>query len=176
MRPATRRATRTGALNSAPDEATGCTGQPVQNGDLDFDGTPYWPEWPTGSQPDGEAARELRRGAADDRRQAVLGVLHPDRHRAERVDLQWNRPRHRVHGAARRPGRFYPYWSRVNSFGGRCALEFGNVSSGPGVNDFGGDAQYGTDQIADARLSRVRGPVFSNTLRLPLAVTDSDLA
>jgi len=70
------------------------------------------------------------------------------------------------------PGDFYPYWSRVTSFGfggssqgsGRagCALEFGNVSSGAGVNDFGGDAGDGTDQIATLSYPEFEGPVMSN--------------
>ena len=30
---------------------TGCQDNIFQNGDLDFDGTPYWPEWPTGNIP-----------------------------------------------------------------------------------------------------------------------------
>ena len=40
-----------GALDSAPDEMTGCEDNYDQNGDLDFDGTPYYPEWPTGPNP-----------------------------------------------------------------------------------------------------------------------------
>jgi hypothetical protein len=44
------------------------------------------------------------------------------------------------------PGGFYPYWSQALGNGG-CSLEFGNVSSGFGVTDFGKDAQYGTDQF-----------------------------
>jgi hypothetical protein len=59
------------------------------------------------------------------------------------------------------PGKFYPYWSRVN-VGGTCVLEFGNVSSGFGVNDMGGDAQYGTDQESTLGYAEFLGPVQSN--------------
>ncbi len=37
--------------SSPPDLATGCQDNVFQNGDLDFDGSPYWTEWPTGTQP-----------------------------------------------------------------------------------------------------------------------------
>ena len=30
---------------------TGCQANIFQNGDLDFDGSPYWPEWPTSLHP-----------------------------------------------------------------------------------------------------------------------------
>jgi hypothetical protein len=59
------------------------------------------------------------------------------------------------------PGNFYPYWSRVGS-GGACTLEFGNVSSGSGVNDLNQDAQYGTDQIATLGYPEFEGPVQPN--------------
>ena len=37
--------------STQPDLATGCQDNLFQNGDLDFDGSPYWTEWPTGNQP-----------------------------------------------------------------------------------------------------------------------------
>jgi len=59
------------------------------------------------------------------------------------------------------PGNFYPYWSRVKS-DGACALEFGNVSSGTGVDDFGGDSQYGKDRIHELGYPEFEGPIRSN--------------
>jgi hypothetical protein len=44
-----------------------------------------------------------------------------------------------------------------------CTLEFGNVSSGAGVNDFGQDAQYGSDQIATLGYPEFEGPVMKNS-------------
>ena len=41
-------------------------------------------------------------------------------------------------------------------------IEFGHVH-GPGVNDFGGDAQYGTDQFAAYGYPAFEGPVMNNT-------------
>ncbi|HZU40848.1 MAG TPA: hypothetical protein VE992_07335, partial [Solirubrobacteraceae bacterium] len=40
-----------GTLNTAPDEVTGCMDNVFQNGDLDFDGTSYWADWPTSTTP-----------------------------------------------------------------------------------------------------------------------------
>src|SRR5215471_4852151 len=37
--------------SSAPDTMSGCQANLFQNGDLDFDGTPYWKEWPTSLTP-----------------------------------------------------------------------------------------------------------------------------
>ena len=37
--------------STPPDRMTGCQDNMFQNGDLDFDGTPYWTEWPTGLTP-----------------------------------------------------------------------------------------------------------------------------
>jgi hypothetical protein len=39
-------------------------------------------------------------------------------------------------------------------------IEFGNVTSGPGVNDLGGDAQYGTDQAARLGAPEFQGPIL----------------
>jgi hypothetical protein len=60
------------------------------------------------------------------------------------------------------PGQFYPYWSRLSQ-GDTCVIEFGNVSSGHGVDNLGGDAQYGTDQSATLGYPEFLGPVQSNT-------------
>jgi hypothetical protein len=37
---------------SPPNLVTGCVNSAVVNGDLDFDGTPYWPDWPNQTTPD----------------------------------------------------------------------------------------------------------------------------
>ena len=56
------------------------------------------------------------------------------------------------------PGKFYPYWSEALS-GGACVFEFGNVSSH--VQDFGKDAQYGTNQFSRLGYPEFEGPVHS---------------
>ena len=72
--------------STQPDLATGCQDNVFQNGDLDFDGSPYWTEWPTGNQPTIYPS-SIRRTVPDVEWQAVRAVLLPDRHRAERVDV-----------------------------------------------------------------------------------------
>ena len=73
------------------------------------------------------------------------------------------------------PGGFYPFWSFVqnqNHWSGTnqqgndngsnrgCTIEFGNVTSGPGVNDLGGDAQYGSDQAQRLGAPEFQGPIL----------------
>ena len=44
------------------------------------------------------------------------------------------------------------------STGGTCTLEFGNVSSGAGVNDLGKDAPYGSNQTPRIGCPEFQGP------------------
>lgn len=152
-----------GALNSAPDLMTGCMDNYAQNGDLDFDGTSYWPEWPTGPQPTatfpGSFVQQLPTSNGGQYAQFFL-----------QTDTALSESSCQASGAGcaipapGSPGNFYPYWTRVSSGGSTasCTLEFGNVSSGAGVNDFGGDAQYGTDQQPTLGYPEFEGPVMSN--------------
>jgi hypothetical protein len=75
------------------------------------------------------------------------------------------------------PGKFYPFWSVVSGDGGSgdsgsssrtsgnngCVIEFGNVTDGEGVNSFGGDAQYGTDQVAVLGYDEFVGGMHNNS-------------
>jgi hypothetical protein len=47
-----------------------------------------------------------------------------------------------------RPARFYPFYALIESGAdtSSCALVFGNFK-GPGVDNFGGDQQYGTSNL-----------------------------
>lgn len=149
-----------GVLNSAPDLATGCTDSAFQNGDLDFDGSPYWPEWPTGPAP-----TSLFPGAMVQQLPTSDGAQYGRFFIQTDLALSESTCRPSGEGCAvpppTAPGHFYPYWSRVTS-GGTCALEFGNVSSGAGVNDFGMDAQYGTNQTPRLGYPEFEGPIISN--------------
>ena len=75
-----------GSVRGAPINQ--CEDNVQQNGDLDFDGTPYRTEWPTGVDPTNLVSGELRRIDANVKWAAVLAVLHADGHRFERVDMQ----------------------------------------------------------------------------------------
>ncbi len=148
-----------GALNSAPDEMTGCMDDYAQNGDLDFDGTPYWPEWPTGSTP-----TALFPGSFVQKLPTTGGAQYSSFFIQTDIALSESTCQADTTGCTvppNGPGQFYPYWTRVSGSSG-CTLEFGNVSSGSGVNDFGGDAQYGSDMESTLGYPEFEGPITSN--------------
>jgi len=150
-----------GSLNSAPDTITGCLDDYFQNGDLDFDGTPYWKEWPTGPTPTAlypssfvEQLPTTTNGDQYSRFFIQTDIALSETTTCTATTLSGCT----VPPAG--PGGFYPYWSRADN-GGTCTLEFGNVSSG--VNDYGMDAQYGKDQFSKIGYPEFEGPVQSNT-------------
>ena len=113
---------------------------------------------------------ELRRINADQFRPALLAVLLPDRHRAERGQLH---PDHaeRLHCTTRRAGALLPVLERgrpgarlrLRVLRAGCTFEFGNVSSGFGTTDFGKDAQYGADQFTQFGYPEFEGQTYNNT-------------
>jgi hypothetical protein len=157
-----------GALNTPPDTITGCYLIYGQNGDLDFDGTPYWPEWPTGASP----TRLFPSSFVDSLPTTVgrgysLFQIQTDLALSESTCAGntlgfTGTPAGCSVPPPNAPGKFYPYWSRVSQ-GDSCVVEFGNVSSGQGVDDMGRDAQYGTDQESTLGYPEFLGPVQSNT-------------
>jgi hypothetical protein len=153
-----------GALHSAPDLVTGCEDDVAQNGDLDFDGTPYYQsDWPVGADP----TRRLPSSVVEllpstDGRQYADYQIQTDVALSESTCSATSTVGCSVPPAG--PGGGYPFWSRVSTFG-LCTLQFGNVTSGFGVDDLGGEAQYGSDQIATLGYSEYMGPVRSNTCR-----------
>ena len=92
--------------STAPVQVSHCQDNIFQNGDLDFDGTPYWKEWPTGLRTN-HLSVQFPGTVPDLERAAVPAVLLPDRRRAERVDLYAHDPV-RLHGAAAGTGRVLP--------------------------------------------------------------------
>jgi len=152
-----------GALNSAPDLMSGCIDDYTQNGDLDFDGTPYWPEWPTGSAPTSKFP-----GSFVQQLPTTGGAQYAQFFMQTDTALSESTCKASGKGCAvpppNAPGQFYPYWSRVSGSGSAgCTIEFGNVSSGTGVNDYGKDGQYGTDQQPSLGYPEFEGPVMPNT-------------
>jgi hypothetical protein len=151
-----------GVQHAPPDTLTGCVDFLTQNGDLDFDGSPYWPEWPTG-----QAATEKFPGSfvqalpRTKSRQYSQFFIQTDVALSESTCSTGSGPGCAV-PPPNGPGHFYPYWSRVNR-NANCRLEFGNVSSGIGVNDFGKDAQYGSNQFATQGYPEFWGPTQDNS-------------
>ncbi len=150
-----------GALNTAPDTVTGCLDDVFQNGDLDFDGTPYYPEWPVASNPTqrypGSFVESLPETAGSQYQkffiQTDLALSESTCSATTTVGCSVPPPG---------PGHFYPYWTRQTTPHG-CFLEFGNVSTGRGVNSYGQDAQYGRDRAASLGYPEYEGPVMDNS-------------
>jgi hypothetical protein len=155
--------------STAPDRLTGCQDNLFQNGDLDFDGTPYWTEWPTGLTPNRYPSSFLELFPTTSGREYSQFFFQTDVALSEST-CQGNTigsPGGTATGCTvppQGPGGFYPYWSEVH-VGGFCALEFGNVSRGLGLSTFGRDAQYGTDQFSVDAYPQFIGPTHNNPCR-----------
>jgi hypothetical protein len=148
---------------SAPDTMNGCLDDLFQNGDLDFDGSPYWPEWPIGPVATATYPASFTQALpTSDGTQYSQFFVQTDVALSESTCSTTT-----TAGCAvpppNAPGKFYPYWSRAGTGRAGCTIEFGNVSSGPGVNNLGEDAQYGTDQLATLGYPEFEGPVQTNT-------------
>jgi len=148
-----------GSLHAAPDLVTGCDDY-VAGGDLDFDGQPYYPDWPTGASPTKTWA-----GSFVFQRPTSNGKQYGFFYMQTDIALSES-----TCGASapsgcsvppKGPGNFYPYWSE-SAAGGGCAIEFGNVASGPATNDFGKDSQYGSDLVKKLGYNEFEGRTYSN--------------
>ena len=168
-RPATRCATRQGdthpnydglGSSTAPVQVSHCQDNLFQNGDLDFDGTPYWKEWPTGLRTNLHPSSFLEQFPTTNGRSYPQFFFQTDVALSESTCTPKTLSGCTV--PPQGPGGFYPYWTQLQGVG-RCALEFGNVSAGFGRNDFGKDAQYGTNQFPTLGYPEFEGPVHNNT-------------
>jgi hypothetical protein len=124
---------------SAPDLVTGCRDNLTQNGDLDFDGSAYWADWPRSLTPGPFPSPFLQQQP-----KTVGGAHYPQ------IQFQTDLPASElttclpghlkgcVAPPPGGPGHFYPYFTQAK-VGGRCVWEFGNMSNG---NAFGRDKQY----------------------------------
>lgn len=146
--------------STPPDLATGCLNNLFQNGDLDFDGSPYWTEWPTGNHPNIYPSTFVERFATSAGRQYPQYFFQTDLALSESTCTPSTLSGCTVPPPG--PGHFYPYWTAAHA-GGNCALEFGNVSGhDPFLTDFGKDAQYGQNQFATLGYPEFEGPVLNN--------------
>lgn len=142
-----------------------CSQNFSQNGDLDFDGTPYQADWPNGSSNYPTSVRyvgpfthghtypgvqfETDIGGSSNLCNTTTGV-----------------------GCATPPtgAAFYPFWSinktqtlgSLSSHSGVCVWNFGNDNPGVTTKDFGGSAQYGSPDLA-----RYGGTLISSVIANP---------
>jgi len=147
--------------STPPDLATGCQDNLLQNGDLDFDGSPYWTEWPTGSHPTIYPSTFVESFPTTSGRQYPQYFFQTDTALSESTCTPTSLSGCTV--PPQGPGGFYPYWTEQHG-GGSCTLEFGNVSGhGPFLTDFGKDAQYGTNQFGTLGYPEFEGAIHANT-------------
>jgi hypothetical protein len=123
-----------------PNEVTGCPGVigPFSpSSDLDYDGTSYWPDWPSSTTPGTFPAPFFQQQPTTNG-----GATYPQ------MQFETDAPATEAscmptgQGCAvpppGAPGNFYPYWTQA-LVGGQCVWEFGQMTNG---NTFGADAQY----------------------------------
>jgi hypothetical protein len=134
----------------------GCLAAFFQNGDLDFDGSGYWPEWPTGTTPNTYPSTFVQALPSSGGSAYSQWLFQTDVALSESTCTASTLSGCTVPPAG--PGNFYPYWSLATTHGA-CTLEFGNVSVG--VNDFHRDAQYGKDQFPRLGYPEFEGRVQS---------------
>ena len=146
--------------STEPDLYTSCQDNEFQNGDLDFDGSPYWTEWPTGLTPNIYPSSFLQSFPTSNSRQYSQYFFQTDVALSESTCTPSTLSGCTV--PPKGPGGFYPYWSSVVLPFGSCSLEFGNVSSGFFVNNNGKDAEYGTNQFATLGYPEFEGAVQNN--------------
>jgi hypothetical protein len=129
---------------SDPNTMTGCLNF-LNGGDIDFDGTSYWPDWPTGIAPTATLPGSFVQSAP-----TSTGHTYPQSFFQTDVALSEETCQASPSGCTvppPGPGNFYPYWSSIKQ-GNECSIVFGNVT-GPGVNDYGRFTQYGQDRASE---------------------------
>jgi hypothetical protein len=146
--------------SSAPNELTGCQDNVYQNGDLDFDGSAYWSEWPT-SATAGIYPSSFLESAPTSHGGAYRGYFF-------QTDVALSESgcsptaANLCTATPAGPGGFYPFWSLSKAKNGACTFEFGNVTQGARLNDFGQDAQYGKVQWKQLGYPEIIGPTHDD--------------
>ncbi len=114
-------------------------------GDIDFDGTSYIADWPDGTENNAPSA--AIRGPLSISSTGQYSHVFPRVQFETEVGASESTCMPDGSGCTVPPqgAAFYPYYSVVRK-GESCAYEFGNLS-GPGINNFGGDAQYGSPKL-----------------------------
>jgi hypothetical protein len=142
---------------TAPNVMTGCDVFFDAIGDLDYDGTPYYPDWPHSL-----AAGPFPSPFLQQQPVTVGGHTYPRvQFMTDASATEFNTNCDLVSGTGcvlppKGPGSFYPYWTMAR-VGGKCVWEFGNMRNG---STFGRDAQYGS--VGPGTLGAFAGPVRSN--------------
>jgi hypothetical protein len=146
----TRAVTIAGNAASERYPVAGCEQDQFQNGDLDFEGNSYRPQWPNGSSSFPQAFRYV--GPFTGGQPYAQAQFETDVGGSEFLCD----PGSGSQCTAKPIGaKFYPFWSMNNTQAlpgltgsGACVWNFGNVISGVTSTAFGKDGQYGTPHTA----------------------------
>ena len=141
-------------LHSDPNLVTGCEDF-LAGGDLDFDGTPYWPDWPNSTTPNSFPSTFLQDQPLSNGQPYASVQFETDAAASESTCSPATLSGCAV-PAPGSPGGFYPYYTQA-SVGGSCKWEFGQMTNG---NSFGGVAQY--DGPTAYFFGTLSGPIIPN--------------
>jgi hypothetical protein len=142
---------------SEPNLVTGCPVFFNAIGDLDYDGTPYYADWPDSVTPDSYPST-FRQAAPT----TLYGQPYPQiQFMTDASATEFNTGCDLTSGSGcvlppEGPGNFYPYWTQAE-VRGSCVWEFGNMRNG---RTFGGDAQYGS--VGPDTIGAFVGPIISD--------------
>jgi len=124
-----------------PNVMTGCDVFFNAIGDLEYDGTPYYPDWPNSTTADRYPSPFLQQQPTTVGGQGYRWIQFMTDASATEFNTNCNL----ATGTGcvlppKGPGSFYPYWT-LAKVGGSCVWEFGEMRNG---DRFHGDAQYGS--------------------------------
>jgi len=139
---------------AAPNVVTGCVDDVFQNGDLDFEGSPYWADWPNSTVPNTfpSTFRQVPPTTVGGATYSQFQI-QTDTALSE-ASCHFPNPSGCKVPPPQAPGHFFPYWTLTRS----CVLEFGNMTNG---NTFGKQAQYGTI-VPALGYPELLGPIMPN--------------
>jgi hypothetical protein len=142
---------------ASPNQVTGCVQFFTQNGDLDFDGSTYYPDWPTSTSPNKFPSTFRQLQPTTNGGSAYPQIMMETDLAASESTCSPTTLAGCAAPPPNAPGKFYPYWTQA-LVGGQCVWEFGNMRNG---NTFGKDAQY--DGPSRRFFGTLAGPVMANT-------------
>jgi hypothetical protein len=143
-----------GAFASDPNLVTGCEDF-ANGGDVDFDGTSYWHDWPNSTTPNQFPSTFLQDQPSSNGNAYASAQFETDAAASESTCSPATLSGCAV-PAPGSPGTFYPYFTQA-SVGGACEWEFGQMANG---NAFGGTAQY--DGPSAYFFGTLAGPIMPN--------------
>jgi hypothetical protein len=141
---------------AAPNVVTGCVDDVFQNGDLDYDGNPYWADWPTSVKPNRFPGSFQQAPPTTNGKTYSKWQIQTDAALSE-PSCMFPKPAGCKVPPPDAPGKFYPYWTLTKS----CQWELGNMPNG---NNFGKQAQYGKINPV-VGYPQLLGPIMPNTCK-----------